>query len=105
MMDRRFNSQIFLREIQGESVTDRSITELNKDTPKPEPVSTPVPRHSGRVVKTSNKTIFLRKSDETISKVHKQGPATYHKAITNIYSGRWQDPMKAKIESAYFNQV
>ena len=81
------------------------MTELEENPPIPNPVVTPVPRRSGRIVRPPDRFSFLGESYEAIPEELEQDPCNYDEAINDIDSGSWQDAMKAEMESMYSNQV
>lgn len=64
-----------------------------------------MPRHSGRIVRPPDRFSFLGESYEAIQEELEQDPCNYDEAINDIDSGRWQEAMKAEMESIYSNQV
>ena len=81
------------------------MTELEENSPIPNPVITPVPCRSGSIVRTPDRFSFLGESYEAIPEELEQDPCNYDEAINDIDSGSWQDAMKAEMESMYSNQV
>ena len=51
MIDRKSLEKVILEEIQENSIPNPSMTELEENPPIPNPVVTPVPRRSGRIVR------------------------------------------------------
>ena len=90
MIDRKSLEKVILEEIQENSIPNPSMTELEENPPIPNPVVTPVPRRSGRIVRPPDRFSFLGESYETISEELEQDPCNYNEAINDIDSGCWQ---------------
>jgi len=105
MMDRKSLEKVILEEIQENSISNPSTTELEEEPPSSDPIVTPVPRRSGRIVRPPNRFSFLGESYEAIPEELEQDPCNYDEAINDIDSGRWQDAMKTEMESMYSNHV
>ena len=76
------------------------MTELEENSPIPNPVITPVCCRSGSIVRTPlTGSRFLGESYEAIPEELEQDPCNYDEAINDIDSGSWQDAMKAEKES------
>ena len=63
------------------------MTKLEENPPIPDPVVTPVPRRSGRIVRPADRFSFLGESYEAILKELEQDPCNYNGAINDIDSG------------------
>ena len=105
MIDQKFLENVILEEIREKSIPNPRMIELKENSPIPDPVVTPVHRRSGRIVRPYDRLSFLGKSYKAIPEELKQDPYNYDEAINDIDSGRWQDAMKAEMESMYSNQV
>ena len=105
MIDRESLEMVILEEIQERSIPNPSMTELKENLPIPDQVVTLVPHRSGRIVRPPDRFSFFGESCEAILEEMEQDPCNYDKAINDIDSGRWQDAMKAEMESMYSNQV
>ena len=60
---------------------------------------TPMPCHSGRVVKQPYQFVYLGKSFETILKEHEIDLINYNKAMSDVDAHFWQKAMEAELES------
>jgi len=61
MIDRKSLEKVILEEIQENSISNPSMTELKENPPIPNPVVTPVPRRSGRIVRPPDRfSVFGR---------------------------------------------
>ncbi|XXG53381.1 hypothetical protein AAC387_Pa03g1479 [Persea americana] len=105
MIDQKSLEKVILEEIHEKSIPNPTMTKLEENPPIPNLVVTPVPRRSGRIVRPPDRFSFLGESYETIPEELEQDPCNYNEAINDIDSGRWQEAMKAKMESMYSNQV
>ena len=81
MIDRNTLERIILEEIQEQLVSNPKRTELEEDQPLPEPVVTPKPRRSGRIVRLPNKFTLLGESYMAILEEHECGSCNYDGAI------------------------
>ncbi|GJX09800.1 putative RNA-directed DNA polymerase [Tanacetum coccineum] len=105
-------SKIDLEEIQ-ESADEEPIVNTNTQpevvTPvKPDDISLPIRRTSGRVSKPPQfyygfHNVEENISDSTLSELDK--PANYKEAMASSEAAKWKEAMKSKIQSMYDNQV
>ncbi|GHB32825.1 hypothetical protein GCM10010392_69040 [Streptomyces clavifer] len=65
-MDRKSLEKVILEEIQENSISNPNTTELEEEPPSSDPVVTPVPRRSGRIVRPPDRFSFLGESYEAI---------------------------------------
>ena len=105
MIDRKSLENVILEEIQEKSIPNPTIAELEENPPIPNPVVTPVPYRSGRIVRPPDRFSFLGESYEAIPEELEQDPCNYEEAINDKDSGSWQDAMKAEMESIHSNRV
>ena len=61
--------------------------------------STPMPCHSGKVVKQPNRFMYLENSFKAILKEHEINPIDYDKAMSDMDAPLWQKAMEAELES------
>ncbi|XXG53670.1 hypothetical protein AAC387_Pa03g1732 [Persea americana] len=99
MINQKSLEKVILEENKEKSIPNPTMTEFEENPPIPNPVVTPVPRRSGRIVRPPDRFSFLGESYETISEELEQDPCNYNEAINDIDSGRWQEAMKAEMES------
>ncbi|GKE99583.1 hypothetical protein Tco_0022934 [Tanacetum coccineum] len=105
-------SKIYLEEIQ-ESVDEELI--VNTDTQqevvtpvKPDDISLPIHRTSGRVRKPPQFYYGFhieedKISDSTLKKLDE--PANYKEAMASLKAAKWKETRKSKLRSMYDNQV
>ena len=89
MIDRKSSENVILEEIQEKSIPNPRITELEENPPIHNPVVTPVPRRSGRIVRPLDRFSFLGESYEVILEELEQDPCNYDDVINDIDSRRW----------------
>ena len=83
MSDRKSLEKVILEEIQEQSIPNPNITEHEENQLTPDPVSTPVPRHSGRISRPPVRFSLLGESYEAIPEEQEQDPCNYDEAITD----------------------
>ena len=101
MIDWKSLEKVILEEIQEKSIPNPTLIELEENPPTHNPVVTPVPRRSGRIIRPPDRFSFLWESYETIPEELEQDPSNYDEAINDIDLGGWQNAMKAEMESMY----
>ena len=62
------------------------------------PVSAPIPRRSGRIVREFDKFMFLGEAYEAISESSESNLTSYNEAMANSDSSRWVKAMKAEMK-------
>ena len=65
------------------------MTELEENSPIPNPVATSVPRRSRRIIRPPDRFSFSGESYEAIPEKLEQDPCNYDEAINDIDLGRW----------------
>ena len=97
---------------KGSGKVDLEVRESDSQTSDPVEVSNdtsiqipqPVePRRSGRVTRVPDR--WTGEAFGLVSDHQEQDPTRYDEAIADIDADKWQEAMKAEIESMYFNQV
>ena len=63
------------------------------------PISEPVPRTSGRMVRQPDRYMFLGEAFQAVSIESESDPATYEEAMVDVHSAHWVKAMKAELES------
>ena len=66
MINQKSLENVILKEIQERSIPNPNMTELEENSPIPNPVVTPVPRHSRSIVRFPDKFSILGESHEAI---------------------------------------
>ena len=97
---------------------DLNFEEVSSDIPNPHesqpeqeitnistPVSSQMPRRSGRLVRAPERYMYLGELFEAISETLIEDPITYQEAVIDVDSSLWQKAMNTEMESMYSNQV
>ena len=102
MVSNNVKSKVILRYLDKTPITSQDTMDLIPTIPNS---STPIPRHSGRVVKQPNRFMYLGESFKAIPEEQEIDPTDYDEAMNDLDAHLWQKAMEVEIESMYFNQV
>ena len=91
------SSDIQINPVPQDSQTEQETTVI------PTPVSSQLPRRSGRLVRAPDRYMYLGEVFEAETLI--EDPITYQEAVTDIDSSLWQKAMNTEMESMYSNQV
>ena len=106
IMNHKPKGRIDLREIGGEPSDPLAVkNNVRQENATFSPISTLVPRCSGRIVSQPDRYMFLGEAFQAISIKSESNPATYERVMADVNSAHWVKAMKAELESIDSNQV
>ena len=100
---RDFELEEISEDIPSDPVLRDSQPELETPT-LPTPVSSQMPRRSGRSITAPERYMYLGEVFEAVSETKIEDPTRYEEAVTDIDSCLWQTAMKAEMESLHSYQ-
>ena len=97
IMNRKPKGRIVLEEVMGESSDSPAVnSNMEQGNEMTLPISAPIPRRSGRIIREPDRFMFLGEAFEAVSENSESDPTSYEEAMTDSDSGHWVKAIKPR---------